>query len=308
MIHRRVAVVIPARDEADRIEACLRRCASLIIDERVKALTILVLANNCRDATAARAREFKASGDATIVVEIAALPPEKANAGSARRLAFDAGVRFLSDPQDLLLCTDADTLVADDWLVRTLDHFDAGFDGVAGFARLNPRELRKLDPAYRRRLAAIRRYEDAYNYLKSLAASDEPSPRHFYEGGASMAISLDAYDHIGGAPTPPVGEDKALFEALRMKGRRVRHAKDVRVLTSCRLNGRAPEGAADTLARWSVQGDQDYLWGIKPITAAISAGAANDQPMTLEKLPAETEKARAMVRAVRSLRALAKAS
>ena len=306
MIGRRVAVVIPARDEADRIMTCLQRLIDLKVDQRVEALTLLVLANNCRDDTAARAREVANHSAMPIVVETATLEPARANAGWARRLAFDAGLRFLHDPQDLLLCTDADTLVAKDWLARTLDHVDAGFDAVAGFCRLDPRELRKLDPAHRKRLASIRRYEDAFNYLKSLGPSGEPWPRHFYEGGASIAVTLDAYRAIGGAPTPRVGEDKALFDALRANGRRIRHPKDVRVLTSCRLDGRAPDGAADTLARWGVQDVHDSLWGLEPLAAAFGSPAANSRPMTLERLPAETEKARAMVRIARSRRRLAR--
>ena len=302
---RRVAIVVPARDEAFRIVACLEHLAALTVDERVQGLTVLVLANNCRDDTVQRARDFAEGQPIPIAVQATDLEPQKANAGWARRLAFDAGAELLDGSKDLLLCTDADTLVARDWLLKTLDHIDAGFDAVAGFARLDPRELRKLDPTARNRLAAIRRYEAALNYLKSLAPASEPTPRHFYEGGASLALTLGAYREIGGSPTPPVGEDKALCDALRAKGRRIRHATDVRVSTSCRFEGRAPEGAADTLARWGVQGDHDSLWGIEPLAVALGALVADHEPMTLARLPVETEKARSLVRAARRRRSLA---
>jgi hypothetical protein len=302
---RRVAVVVPARDEGERITRCLEALVELRRDERVQALTVLVLANNCRDETVERALAFADGCTIRVVVKAASLEPGRAHAGWARRLAFDAGAELLADPQDLLLCTDADTRVARDWLVRTLDHIDAGFDAVAGLARLDPRELRKLDPDHRRRLAAIRRYEHAFYYLKGLMPSGEPSPRHFYEGGASLALTLDAYREIGGAPTLRVGEDKALCEALRTKGRRIRHPKDVRVLTSCRIHGRAADGAADTLARWGVQGAGESLWGVEPIAAALGAPAANHEPMTFARLPSETEKARALVNAARRRRAFA---
>ena len=304
---RRVAVVVPARDEAGRIVACLERLTALAVDERIQRLTLLVLANNCRDDTVRRAREFGEGRQISIVVQAVTLEPEKANVGWARRLAFDAGAAFLAEPEDLLLCTDADTLVASDWLLKTLDHIDAGFDAVAGLARLDPRELRKLDPTSRKRLAAIRRYESALNYLKSLLPASEPTPRHFYEGGASLALTLGAYREIGGAPTPQVGEDKALCDALRAKGRRIRHATDVRVLTSCRFDGRAPEGAADTLARWGVQGDDDSLWGVEPLAVALGAPATNHEPMTLARLPGETEQARRLVRVARNRYAPAEA-
>jgi cellulose synthase/poly-beta-1,6-N-acetylglucosamine synthase-like glycosyltransferase len=298
---RRIAVVVPARDESERIEGCLKAVTALERDERVQALTVLVLANNCRDDTAERASAFARRCNSDVVVKAETLEPARANAGWARRLAFDAGADYLADPQD------ADTRMAGDWLLKTLDHIDAGFDAVAGHARLDPRELRKLDPAHRRRLAAIRRYEDAFYYLKSLAPSGEPSPRHFYEGGVSLALTLEAYREIGGAPTPRVGEDKALCAALRQKGRRIRHPKDVRVLTSCRIDGRAPEGAADTLSRWVDQGADDSLWGIEPVAAALGGTSAHHEPMTFARLPSETEKARALVRAMRRRRLFEKA-
>jgi GT2 family glycosyltransferase len=306
-MNRRVAVVVPARDESERIEGCLKALSELGRDERVQAFTVLLLANNCRDDTVARARAFARTCKTHVVVKAATLEPARAHAGWARRLAFDAGAEHLADPQDLLICTDADTRPACDWLLKTLDHIDEGFDAVAGFARLDPRELRKLDPSHRRRLATIRRYEDAFYYLKSLAPSGEPSPRHFYEGGASLALTLEAYREMGGAPTPRVGEDKALCAALRQKGRRIRHPKDVRVLTSCRIDGRAPKGAADTLSRWVGQGMDDSLWGVEPIAAALGGTLANHEPMTFARLPAETEKARALVNAIRRRRLFDKA-
>jgi len=308
VVQRRVVIVVPARNEQARIGACLQHLTTLATDRRVIALEILVLANNCTDATVERVQAFPARPSAPVMVDSVALPPKDAHAGWARRLAFDAGARRLASPQDLLLCTDADTRVARDWLLKTLDHIDAGYDAVAGFARLDPRELRRLDPAHRTRLAAIRRYDDACCYLKAARTSDEPWPRHFYEGGASIALTLAAYRSTGGAPTPHVGEDKALFDALRAAGRRIRHPKDVRVLTSCRTDGRAPEGAADTLARWGALDLHEGLQGLDPVMAALGAPIANDHALTFHTLPGETVVARSIVRTLRSARTMAQAS
>jgi len=299
MGRRRVAVAVPAKDEAGAILACLKHLDALHRDDRVESLQVLVLANNCTDRTASIARGFTPRSGLSIIVEDAVLPRRMANAGWARRLAFDAAAKLLVAPHDGLLCTDADTRVAPDWLVKTLDHLDAGYDAVAGFARLDPRELRGLDADRRRRLTSIRRYLDALDYLKGRQTDDEPWPRHFYEGGASIALTLEAYRRIGGAPTPPVSEDKALFDRLRAEGRRIRHPKDVRVLTSCRMQGRAPGGAADTLARWSMQSPAEQLIGLSPLSAVLTASAANDETLTFETLPLETEKARRLISAMR---------
>jgi cellulose synthase/poly-beta-1,6-N-acetylglucosamine synthase-like glycosyltransferase len=109
---RRIAVVVPARDESERIEGCLKAVTALERDERVQALTVLVLANNCRDDTAERASAFARRCNSDVVVKAETLEPARANAGWARRLAFDAGADYLADPQDVLMCTDADTRMA----------------------------------------------------------------------------------------------------------------------------------------------------------------------------------------------------
>jgi hypothetical protein len=52
---------------------------------------------------------------------------------------------------------------------------------------------------------------------------------------------------VGGVPEVEPGEDRALVNAIRAQGGRIRHAPDVKVVTSCRLEGRARGGWADDL-------------------------------------------------------------
>ena len=56
--HRRIAVAVPARDEQARVIACLEALDIAAGHPAVRGCEIRValLANNCRDATAARAR------------------------------------------------------------------------------------------------------------------------------------------------------------------------------------------------------------------------------------------------------------
>jgi hypothetical protein len=65
--------------------------------------------------------------------------------------------------------------------------------------------------------------------------------------GASLAVTAAAYSAIGGLPPRAVGEDMALTEALDRAGFKVRHSMNVFVYTSCRFEGRASGGAADTM-------------------------------------------------------------
>jgi hypothetical protein len=296
-----VAIAIPARDEAATIGRCVERLSKLYSDARCERPTIVVVANNCKDATA---RIAASHGAVALNVR---LPPERAHAGWARRSALEAAAKYLSSRQDVLLSTDADTLVAPDWLSRTIDHLDAGWDAVAGLARLNPCELRRLPHRHRSRLAMIRRYDKALDYLKSRQDGSEPWPRHFYEGGASIAVTYGAFRRIGEIPTPPAGEDKALFDAIRRSGGRVRHPLDVKVMTSPRLKGRARGGASDTLALWGRQGEDEPLWEISSMAASLGfAGAPST--VTFRTLRQETEKARALIAVARSGADLAIAS
>jgi glycosyltransferase involved in cell wall biosynthesis len=301
MLKRRVAIAIPARDEAIMIGSCVEHLTKLYSDSRCERPIIVVVANNCKDATA---RIAASRGAVALNVK---LPPDQAHAGWARRVALEAAAKHLSARHDVLLSTDADTLVAPDWLSRTIDHLDAGWDALAGLARLNPRELRRLPRRHRSRLAMIRRYDKALDYLKARQDGSEPWPRHFYEGGASMAVTYGAFRRVGEIPTPRAGEDKAFFDAIRRGGGRVRHPLDVKVMTSARLKARAPGGASDTLALWGRQGEDEPLWEINSIAASLGfAGAPS--AVTFRTLRHETEKARALISLARTGADLAIAS
>ena len=298
-LRRRIAIAIPARNEARAIASCLGHVAQMQQDERVICLSVSVLANNCDDETESRAREFADMWSGNCEVSGVRLPPARAHAGWARRLALDAAARNLREPEDALLCTDADSLVAKDWISRNLDYLDQGYDAVAGRTRFNPRERRLMARQFRTRLAAVKGYEAALAYLKAARDPEEPWPRHFDEGGASIAVTLAAYRTIGGAPTPPLGEDRALFDAIRHAGGRVRHPTDVRVLTSPRLVGRARGGASDTLARWSAQATDVLIDGLMGVDAALSVPNGDVSPLSFATLSSEVKYARALVASAR---------
>lgn len=304
---RRVAVAIPAHNELTVLPACLTALGKAAAFAGVDALDVVVLANNCGDGTAQVAAGATFDGRLRLHVIEARLPPERAHAGWARRLALDAAAELLSSPRDLLLSTDADTLVAEDWLARTGAWFDRGWDAVAGLARLRPAELRILPIDHRARLANLRRYEQAITWLRAARDSSEPRPRHFYEGGASMALTHGLYQDIGGAPTPRVGEDKALFEAVRSAGGKVRHPMDVRVLTSPRLDGRAPGGASDTLAEWGRLDEDAAIPGVVTIAESLGLRRGEKPALTFRTLPAEIGRARDLVRLARQSLTLAAA-
>ena len=299
---RAIAVAIPAKNEQDHILACLDaidRAAS-----RVDAtVTLVVMANDCTDDTLSLLNQWDGR-HAVLAWSAVSLLPGARHAGWARRLALDAAAAVLTDDRDLLLSTDADTNVAPDWISRTIAHVEAGTDAVAGRALTTRADRAALGRIARRRLDQLGRYYTALDYLRAAGAPTRHDawPRHYYEGGASIALSLDLYRRIGGAPTPPVAEDRALFDRIRLHGGRIRHPLDVRVFTSCRTAGRAPGGMADAVARWIDQPEAAPLHETYAVAAALNPNSATRQDqLSFATLPHAIAEAQMLIRTFRSV-------
>ena len=296
-----VAVALPAKDEAAYLPACLDaldRAAARFAGR----VMVVVVSNNCTDATD-RVLAGTTMHHAELLPRSVSLLPPARHAGWARRLAFDAAAATLGDAGDILFSTDADTCVSPDWITRSVAHLHAGADAVAGRALTRRDDRHALGPAAMRRLNLLGRYYTALDWLRADLAPEphDPWPRHFYEGGASIALTLGTYRAIGGAPTPPVAEDRALFAAVRAAGGIVRHPIDVRAFTSSRLNGRAPGGMADAFSRWITQGVDEPLHETYAFPAALNpANATARDQLTFATLPAARAQASAAIRARRS--------
>ncbi|RAK62235.1 glycosyltransferase [Hymenobacter edaphi] len=254
-----ICVIIPAKDEAEALPATLAALAAQL-DTRGQALSgaryeVIVLANNCTDATAAVAR---AAGRQhphlrLHVLEIS-LPRAEAHVGRARRLLMDEAARRLAlagRPRGIIASTDADTRVAPDWLAALQREFAAGADAVGG--RILPdaparagcpaRRLHLHDAAYRLGLARL-------EHLLDPSAAD-PWPRHHQHFGGSLALTAAAYHQVGGLPVVPYLEDEALCQLLLRHELRLRHSPLVRVHTSARQQGRVAVGLSWQLRAWA---------------------------------------------------------
>ena len=298
---RAVAVAIPVKNEDQYLGECLDaldRAAGRFGGKVV----IVAMANDCTDGTIEILNTWRPS-HATLAWSAVSLLPGARHAGWARRLALDAGASLLTHNTDLLLSTDADTNVAADWIVRIVAHIDAGNDAVAGRALTLKADRASLGVTARRRLDQLGRYYTALDYLRARAGTQahDPWPRHFYEGGASIAVTHAMYRRIGGAPTPSVAEDRALFDRIRAHGGQVRHPLNVRVFTSCRISGRAPGGMADAVARWIDQPIDAPLHETYAVVAALNPAVARpDDRLSFATLPAAIREAQSLIRLTRT--------
>ena len=249
-------VAIPAHNEAPCIAECLAALA-LQRDEigapmPSGSMEVLIFANNCTDETASIARLAARSIPHAVNVVEENMPTGQLNAGWARKRAMElAAIRLaeVAPIHGLILTTDADSRVSPTWLAATLREFAKGVDCVAGYIDAIPAEYLALGSEF----LARGRLEDTYlRYLAEISALCDPRlhdpwPNHRVSSGASLAVTLAAYSAIGGLPPRPVGEDSALTHTLDRAGFKVRHSMDVSVSTSCRFEGRATGGAADTM-------------------------------------------------------------
>jgi hypothetical protein len=246
-------VAIPARNEAERIGKCLSALAmqrdGLGAPIVAGTFGVLLFANNCSDNTAAIAIELKSSLPYPLEVLEAQLPASMATAGGARRQAMDEAAARLGSDDNILLTTDADSLVTPSWLASNIKYLQRGVDCVAGFIDAEPYEIMSCGPAF----LARGRLEDTYLrlaaeiYARCDPRPHDPWPNHRVSSGASLAVTKAVYHAVGGMPAKALGEDNAFTALLDEHGFKVRHALDVTVVTSCRLDGRASGGAADTM-------------------------------------------------------------
>ncbi|MGY4642979.1 glycosyltransferase family 2 protein [Cellulomonas sp. URHB0016] len=206
-----VSVVIPARDDAGQLTACLARLAV----QTVAPMEVVVVDNGSTDTTAAVA----ASWGARVVVEPRPGIPAAAATG------YDCA------RGDVIARLDADSRPGPQWVERVARAMaeDPALDAVTGsgvFVDLRPAVLRG---------AASRTYLGAYYVLGHLALG------HTALWGSSMAVRRRSWRAARTLVSldPEIHDDLDLAFALGPSAR-IRHDADLRVGVSARsLRGRA---------------------------------------------------------------------
>ncbi len=214
-----LAVIVPANNEEASIGQCLRSVAMAATWPGLQgeAVLVIVVLDACSDATAAVAAQAGAH-----LVSVAARNVGVARAEGAR-LALSMGARWLA-------FTDADTVVAPDWLhVQMSLCSDAvcGTVGVSDWGSFGEPMRRHFDTTY----------------------TDADGHQHIH--GANLGVSAQAYQRAGGFEPLASSEDVALVRALQAVGARIAWSAAPRVVTSARRAFRAPGGFGATLQRVS---------------------------------------------------------
>ncbi len=256
----RAVVIVPARNEEATLPAALDALAAQV-DVHGQPLAddsfeIILLLNNCTDGSAAVSRRWQHEHPrVTLHIAERTLPPQDAHIGMARRLLLDtAWCRLIGQTANVcgMLSTDADTLVAPNWIAGNLRALEKGADAVGGMICLPEEEVAALPPGAREAYRRDRRYEALVAELEDLLdpQAGGPWPRHLQHVGASLACTPAAYARTGGLPVRRTLEDVAFVDALRRIDARVRHEPSITVSTSARLSGRVEVGLSAQLETW----------------------------------------------------------
>jgi glucosyl-3-phosphoglycerate synthase len=259
-------VVVPARDEAPRISACLRALDAQR-DMPTGSYEVIVILDGCSDHTL---QVIQQTNPLLRSAAYSVALGEPQGVGRARRLGMDIAHRRLAQigaEHALIATTDADSAVAPDWLSTQLALARRGAAAIGGLIELDPAERRTLDP----RALTARDDQAARRMVAAIEQTGEATLEHPHFSGASLALTVAAYERCGGLPVRAALEDEALAQALRRNGIVIHRSRRVRVRTSARTNGRAPRGLAQDLARADWRARRTYRADEFPLERLLAA-------------------------------------
>lgn len=250
-------IAVPARNEASRLPQLFSAlCAQswLRLDRRLRVILVI---NNSDDGSFCAAKKLaEAHPRLELLASEIVLPQPLAHVGSARRLAGDQALQLLGPSENgVILMTDADSRPDSGWIEHSLTAIAAGAHVVSGEIFGDQEEEIRLGSGFLKRAQLRKRFDHLSDHLACLIDPDpsDPWPRHRDHTGASLAVRADWLARVGGVPALPSREDLALVSALQREGAVLRHAPDVKVIVSARLDGRAPGGMAACLRQWVLE-------------------------------------------------------
>ena len=200
-----VSVLLPVRDEAGRVEACLR---ALLAQQGVD-LEIVVLDDESTDGTADVVRRV-AAGDPRLRLLVGApLPPGWLGKPHACQQLADAA----APTSEVLVFVDADVVLAPHAVAATADLLDsAGLDLVSPYPRQEA-------PGFTRLVQPLLQWS-FLTFLPLRLAERSPRPSLSAANGQLLAVRREVYARAGGhaAVRADVVEDVALLRAVKAVG------------------------------------------------------------------------------------------
>lgn len=234
-----VVVIVPARDEEQRVGACLDAIAATRADLAAHLpkvhVRVMVVLDCCLDST-----DVVVAG----LPEVEVVVSSCGRVGGARAMGVRSALSTAASNRSRvwIACTDADSTVPSDWLRTQVQFADAGADLLLGTVRPDTTEMSP----------------QAYT---SWLVRHDVADGHRHIHGANLGVRANWYSRVGGFEDVAVHEDALLADAVRRGGGRVFAVAASPVVTSARQTGRAPTGFAGYLQDLaSGSGDADQPW------------------------------------------------
>lgn len=221
-----IGIVVPVHNEEDCLGACLAalQAAATCPQLAGEAVSILVVLDACTDRSQRIVLHHAMNADARWRLDCIAV--SQRNVGTARaagaRVLLARGARWLA-------FTDADTLVAPDWLSSQLAQKTEVVCGTVAVDDWSP---------HHQHASALQQH-----FINTYTDADG----HHHIHGANLGICARAYLRAGGFAPLACSEDVALVAALQASGASIAWSAAPRVTTSARSNARARGGFGDTL-------------------------------------------------------------
>ncbi|MCB1197166.1 MAG: glycosyltransferase [Deltaproteobacteria bacterium] len=236
----KVAIVIPAYREALYIEKTLRSIEKSVqfANQSVPTPPVVIVVNNPATISRKFLKEnqmlvrFLEDSKPLYSFEIHILdytdPGIKFGVGQARKIGLEyAMVKWLHDPQDRLVCLDADTTVNAQYIAALYQNLD----DISGFT------IDCHHPTDREEMIF---YELFLRYVP-YGLQQAKSPFGFIAIGSAMGCTVEAYKKIGGMPAKSATEDFHFLNKLR-KLAPIRVLSDAKVYPSDRKSFRVTLG------------------------------------------------------------------
>lgn len=256
----KVAVVVPAHNEAAAIVRCVRSISACTLPDSVE-LQIVVVADNCTDATAELAR----GANARVLVRS---DSAKRGKGFALQYAFQI---LLDEGFDAVLVIDADSVVDSNLLLEVVREFRSGADGVqVRYVVLNPQD------SLRARLMNVAFM--AFNVLRARGRERMGLSVGIFGNGFGLArATLEAVPY----DSHSLVEDLDYHLQLVKAGRKVVFVEGAHVRGEMPAGGR---GAATQRARWEGGRLRTAVQNLPELLAGVVAGKLRLLEPSLELL------------------------
>lgn len=202
-----VSVVIPARNEEEHIEQCVR---SVFANTYTGEFEVIVVNDRSTDATAMVLQQLQQEFPALVLHHTVDDASNSMLRGKPR--ALHQGIEKATG--EVIMMTDADCTVGQQWIERIAGVFnDAGVGLVASFTVMQPRSL----------FEKLQTLEWVFNHTLASAGVGLQQPLGCF--GNNLSIRRTVYDELGGyaAIRFSVTEDLALLQAVARTQWKVRY-------------------------------------------------------------------------------------